>query len=326
MLQRILLLALAACALPHFAQADFSVEDTGKTLAIAENDKPVLVYQYDWVNPPEGVEARFRRTGYIHPLYGIGGEVLTEDYPSDHYHHRGVFWGWPNGIWKGKRVDTWGLEGARQVHVSVTPGEATPEKISFAGENHWILDEAPDAPIVSETYEVIVHAATEQGRALDFTITLKNISDAPLSLRGATTDSKGYGGFNFRPDAARKPMHFTTALGPQAEDTFEVASPWVDVSYATAPGAETQSGAAIFQHPANPNYPHHHWLIRHYAFLGHAWPGNTPVELAPGKEITMKYRLYTHQGTAEEGKVAEAFDAYMKEVNSQSPQKSGIPW
>src|SRR5690606_31989684 len=135
--------------------------------------------------------------GYIHPLYGIGGEVLTEDYPSDHYHHRGVFWGWPNGIWKEKRVDTWGLEGARQVHVSVTPGKSTPEQTSFAGENHWILDEAPDQPIVSETYEVVVHAATELGRALDFTITLKNISDAPLSLRGATTDSKGYGGFNF---------------------------------------------------------------------------------------------------------------------------------
>ena len=313
MLQRTLLLAIAACAMPLVAHADFIVEDTGKTLAIAENGKPVLVYQYDWVNPPVGVEPRFRRTGYIHPLYGIGGEVLTEDYPSDHYHHRGVFWGWPNGIWKEKRVDTWGLDGARQVHVGVTPGRVTPEQVSFAGENHWILDEAPDAPIVSESYEVVVRAATDLGRDLDFTITLKNISEAPFSLRGATTDSKGYGGFNFRPDAARKPMRFVTALGPQAEDTFEVASPWVDVSYATAPGADTQSGAAIFQHPSNPNYPHHHWLIRHYAFLGHAWPGNTPVELAPGDAITVKYRLYTHRGTAEEGKVAEAFERYLAE-------------
>ena len=34
MLQRILLLALAACGLPHIAQADFSVEDTGKPMLL----------------------------------------------------------------------------------------------------------------------------------------------------------------------------------------------------------------------------------------------------------------------------------------------------
>lgn len=308
------LLTVVLATLPTLAHADFDITTDAKSLIVSEKGKVVLVFQKDMVEAPAGVEARFRRTAYIHPLYGINGEVLTEDYPSDHYHHRGVFWGWPNGEWKGKRVDTWGLDGARQVMVDCRAGEVSESSASFQGITHWILDETPDTPIVEEAFNVNVHAATEFGRALDFTITLKNISDAPFHLRGATTENKGYGGFNFRPDSARKPMHFTTANGPQLEDTFIADSPWVDVSYATAPGATTQSGAAIFQHPDNPNYPHKGWLIRHYAFLGHAWPGNNTIELKPGESISMKYRLYIHQGTAEEGKVQEAFDAYMADV------------
>jgi hypothetical protein len=323
-MHRILLTALIA-TLPAFARAEFDIITDAKTLTISEHGKPVLVFQKDLVEAPKGVEPRFRRTAYIHPLYGINGEVLTEDFPGDHYHHRGVFWGWPNGEWRGKRVDTWGLDGSRQVMVDCRTGEVSDASANFHGTTHWILDDTPDTPIIEETFAVTVHAATEIGRALDFTITLKNISDALFYLRGATTENKGYGGFNIRPDSARKPMHFTTANGPQIADTFIAESPWVDVSYATAPGADTQSGAAIFQHPANPNYPHKGWLIRHYAFLGHAWPGNNTIELAPGKEVTVKYRLYIHQGTADEGKVAEAFAAYMQDMIPSPPLNSSNP-
>ncbi len=306
-------IALALCGLfsVPLAYAEFSLHDDGKNVTITEGDQPVLVYNYTWVDPPIDVAPNFRRTGYIHPLYGIGGEVLTEDYPSDHYHHRGVFWGWPRGDWKGKRLDTWGLSNSRERHKQWLTQEATKTGAVLELENEWILDESPDMPIALETVRIDVRPATDVGRALDFTITLKNITDAPLQLKGAIEKNKGYGGFNFRPDAARKPMLFTTALGVQEEDTFIVESPWVDVSYAVEPGSEKLSGAAIFQHPDNPDFPHPHYLIRHYAFLGHAWPGNTPYDMAPGDSVTLKYRLYTHKGDAEAGKVAEAWEEYL---------------
>ena len=308
-------LALSLCGLlvTMASHAEFHIEDNEKNITVSENGTPVFVYNYTCMAPPDGVDPMFRRTAYIHPLYGLDGEVLTEDYPGDHYHHRGVFWGWPRGDWKGKRLDTWGLSNSRQVHVAVESLHEDSGPV-IRGENHWVIDESPDAPIVSERYRIAVHPATDVGRAIDFTLTLKNITDAPIQLKGAIEKNKGYGGFNFRPDATRKPMHFTTASGVQAKDTFVAESPWVDVSYAVAPGSETQSGAAVFQHPENPDYPHPHWLIRHYAFLGHAWPGNTPYDLAPGKAVTLKYRLYTHRGDAKAGKVAEAWEAYVAAV------------
>ncbi|MCF6286062.1 MAG: PmoA family protein [Candidatus Hydrogenedentes bacterium] len=313
------------CALPHLAQAEFNVDDDGTSLSISENGKPVLAYHHGWVDPPEGVDAHFRRTGYVHPLYGLDGEVLTQDFPDDHYHHRGVFWGWPNTTWKGKQVSTWSLKGARQSPVSCAKPTFTNDTVTFSGENHWILDEAPDHPIASERYRVVVHAATDISRAIDFTITIKNISDAPITMLGATTDQKGYGGFNLRPDKTRKPMHFTSAMGPHTEDAFDIASPWVDLSYPMAPGSENLSGAAIFQHPANPGYPHEWWIIRHYAFLGHSWPGNTPYEIKPGDEVTLRYRLYTHRGTAKDGKVAEAFANYTQAMKEHAmPDESKV--
>ena len=74
----------------------FLFEDNGKSLTLLENGKPVLEYRYTRVDPPQGAPEKFWRMSYIHPLYGLDGDILTQDFPDDHYHHRGVFWTWPN--------------------------------------------------------------------------------------------------------------------------------------------------------------------------------------------------------------------------------------
>ena len=35
------------------------------------------------------------RSNYIHPVYGLSGEMLTRDWSKDHPHHRGIYWAWP---------------------------------------------------------------------------------------------------------------------------------------------------------------------------------------------------------------------------------------
>jgi hypothetical protein len=49
------------------------------------------------------------RSDYIHPLYGLNGEMLTNDWPdADHPHHRGIFWAWleVEGAWSNSSVRT----------------------------------------------------------------------------------------------------------------------------------------------------------------------------------------------------------------------------
>src|SRR5262245_20596935 len=50
---------------------------TDKSVALFESDRPVLVYNHGVIQPPPGVPADRARSSYIHPLYGLDGEVLT---------------------------------------------------------------------------------------------------------------------------------------------------------------------------------------------------------------------------------------------------------
>lgn len=289
------------------AWAEFGLQTQDDQLTVVEDGKPVFVLHGEMVASPEGVPANYRRTAYLHPLYGLDGEVLTEDFPRDHYHHRGVFWAWPEGKAGDRKMDVWTLKDARQVFDSWVEREVRDGVVHIGMRNNWVFDDAPALPVVRETVMMVVHPVTAEGRAIDFSIQLENVSKEEFSLLGAA--NKGYGGFCVRPPAACKPMEFTTALGAQKEDALRVASPWADVSFACDKDGP-KSGMAIFQHPANPDYPHDGWLLRHYAFLGAAWPHETTYVMPPQASVTLQYRLYLHRGDAAQGKVAEAFAAY----------------
>jgi hypothetical protein len=303
--------ALMTCAA---AMADFTFEDDGKALTVLENGGKVLVYHYEIAAVPENVPERYRRACYIHPLYSPGGTVLTQDFPFDHRHHRGVFWAWPDSTLgpDDKRCDIWAIDGVRQIHEKWVKKEAGPDKAVISAENTWQYEKDPENPVMREAVTMEVHPAEDGARAIDFSLAFTNISNKVFTLRGATTDSKGYGGFCLRPPAPNKPMEFTTASGVEEEDILRCETPWADVSFRKAPGSEEQAGAAIFQHPDNPGYPHPGWIFRHYAFLGASWPHTDPIEMQPGGSFTLKYRLYTHDGDARKAKVKRAFKSWGK--------------
>ena len=79
------------------------------SLGLWDGDKPVLVYNHGLItneNVPKE-DNRRSRACYIHPVYGLDGEVITEDFPKDHYHHHGIFWSWPHVGIDGKEYDLW---------------------------------------------------------------------------------------------------------------------------------------------------------------------------------------------------------------------------
>lgn len=296
------------------AGAGFTFEDDGNRLRLMDAANPVFVYNYNTVAAPEGVDPKFSRACYIHPLYSPAGDVLTQDFPSDHHHHRGVFWGWPLSYIGERRMDIWTLANARPWFNRWTTREANESSATLGFVNHWRFD-GEDESQVEETVQVVVHPAVNGGRALDFTLQFKNFSTETLSVRGQS--GKGYGGFCFRPDATRKPLTFTTAKGQMTEDALSWPTPWADVSSTAAAGIT--SGAAIFQHPANPGFPHDGWMFRHYGFLGVSWPHEETVSYAPGEGFTLRYRLYLHDGPADAAKLASLFDDYVKAEAGPKP-------
>lgn len=291
-------------------QTGFAIEDSGQKLTILEEDRPVLVYNYEMVEPPEGVEERYRRACYIHPLYGLDGQVLTEDFPEDHYHHRGVFWAWPGSSVGDRDLDTWHLT-AKQVHQEILEQSANEDQAAVSARNVWVFPEEPDKPIIEEHVRFTVLPENADKRMIDFVLRFKNICDETVLIKGK--GNTGYGGINIRPDEAFKPMHFMAPGGPFEDDQTAYESPWADVSVETSEG--TMAGVAIFQHPENAEYPDQKWIMRHYSFLGASWPHVKPYVLKPGEELALRYRLVVHRGSAQDADVERAFYEYARAID-----------
>src|SRR5215471_5321743 len=59
----------------------------GTSLGLWEGDRPVFVYNYGDIGSPSTPDVP-KHSAYLHPIYGLDGEVLTDDFPKDHVYHR----------------------------------------------------------------------------------------------------------------------------------------------------------------------------------------------------------------------------------------------
>ena len=87
-------LSLLLLALPVFGQSPFSWKDLGDgRLELRDAGKPALVYNYGRQLKPGAPEEK-RRCCYIFPVYTPAGVSMLDDFPQDHWHHRGPWWRW----------------------------------------------------------------------------------------------------------------------------------------------------------------------------------------------------------------------------------------
>ena len=289
---------------PSRAQMGFKEDPANGTLAFTDSGTPVLTYRFgDQLK--EGVEARFARSCYIHPLYSLDGRQLTDDFPADHVHHHGFFWGWPVVRARGQTTSNWeiGAPTLRQHFVRWLKRDEEASHAILSVENAWKLG---DAEIVAkEIVTIRVHPADSVGRAIDFGIFITAVG-GPLELQGTPDQNKGYGGLCFRSAPLLKGARMTTDRGRLEADAVNKKFRWADISTA-------ELGVAVFVPPGHPGAPVR-WLIRNsYAgVINPCWPGLKPVTLAAGRSVELGYRIYVHRGDATAGKVAEEYGLYIR--------------
>ena len=277
-----------------------------KSLALWEGSKPVFVYNHGVIRK-EGVPADRARSTYLHPVYGMDGEVLTDDFPKDHYHHRGLFWAWPHVKSGDKEYDLWMIKGVEQRFerwVAKETGRTALLKV----ENGWY---AGTKKIMEEQVTLQVRAAEKDARAIDVELVLTPQEQA-VALAGA--EGKSYGGLTLR-FAPRTNTVITTPLGNGKEDLPMTRLPWADLT-AEFPGVAQPGGAAIFVSPNHPDFPPM-WLTRHYGVLCLGWPGVDAKSFEPGKPIRLQYRVWIHRGAADAERLKKAYSAYQRTTPAQ---------
>jgi hypothetical protein len=293
----------------------FTFEVTDQHLLLREGEIPILVFNSGLVKPQGNGTPR---SGYIHPLFGSDGSILTDDFPADHPHHRGLFFAWPGMTVLGTAVDAWHMKGIQPDFAEWGPRQVNEREASFEAVNLWRLTGEEERPAVREHLRYTIHQGEQTGRMIDVHATFTNLTDQEIVLRGSPRSA--YGGLNIRMDGKRPDVRIATARGPLQKDAnaIDPPSPWADHSSRPA-GEEGHSGVAIFQHPENPGFPARNWTLRFYGFLGAAWPGEESHIMAPGASLALRYRLFIHHGDAEAAGVAARFQAYLKSSqNSQS--------
>ena len=306
----LLALALVAAA-PAAAQSAFRFSEVSdKSLGLWEGGRPVLVYNHGVISSTNAPDDR-ARSSYLHPLYGVEGEVLTDDFPKDHYHHRGLFWAWPHIRVGEQEMDLWLLKGVRQRFERWLRRDAGKTVAVLGVQNGWFVD---DRKVVEEQVWLRVLPAADDGRVIDVELALKPVKEL-LTLRGA--EGKSYGGLTLRFAPRTDEAIITTPDGRTKEDLLVTRLPWVDLSAHFA-GASQPSGAAIFISPTHPDYPPE-WMTRHYGVLCVGWPGVKAHTFQPGKPVQCRYRLWIHRGVPEVARLKQVYDDYARASSNAPP-------
>jgi hypothetical protein len=306
-----LLLTLAAAVPVAAAGAPFHFSERDSTsLALSEGGHPVLVYNFGVISRTN-VPADRARSSYVHPLYGLEGEVLTDDFPKDHYHHRGLFWAWPHVRVGEREADLWLLKGIRHQFDHWLRRDAGNTAAVLGVQNGWWMD---GRKVVDEQAWLRVWPATDEGRAIDLELVLTPVKEA-LTLRGA--EGKSYGGLTLRYAPRSGDAIITTPAGRANDDLLITHLPWADMSAHFA-GAATPGGVAIFVSPAHPDYPPE-WMTRHYGVLCVGWPGVQAKAFPPGQPVRCRYRLWIHRGVPEAAALQKIYDEYARASSNAPP-------
>lgn len=243
------------------------------------------------------------RSNYIHPLYGLNGEILTNDWPDGgHPHHRGIFWAWPEVEYNNQRADIYALQRvfARPTgNINYTSGPVFAE---IDAENLWMWEDTE--AIINEHAIIRVYRSTSQTRIIDLTIKLLAIKD---SVTIATRFTNSYGGLNIRMQSPENQdiSYFTDEVGS------ERLRAWSDFN-GIFEGSKTTTGLMVLQHNSNPEYPSK-WID----YPGLAWvqptfpTADTRYLLSKKEPLTLRYRLVVHAGGTPDADISSArWDAF----------------
>ncbi len=293
-----LLIGLTACGSGP-PNDSLSVEETEEGYLVREGSDDVLFYQ----RAPKAKNGQYERSNYIHPLYGMDGTVLTEDFPSDHLHQRGIYWAWHQIYVGDRRVgDSWIMEDISWDIEDVQVRDFDSGSVGLQISSYWISPNWTDAsgnqePFVEETALIEIHRARAGMRMIDFEIQLRALEDSVLI--GGSDNPKGYGGFSVRMRLPRG-MEFTSREGPVTPQTTALdRGPWMDISGPLQENGGT-SGIAILSHPSNRNHPQP-WILREEASMQNpVFPGRELFPLPTEKPLTLRYRVVVHHGGADQ--------------------------
>jgi hypothetical protein len=265
---------------------EISVVKEAEGFLITDKDRPVLFYR---TVPEVGA---YKRSGYIHPLFGYDGKVLTESSPSDHPYQHGVYWAWHQILLAGVQVANGWI--CKDISWDVRKVKVRKRKgiLILSSQVDWLValkEKRKKTKIVKENTEITVYPKGKGYRVIDLRLHVKPLLDE-VSVGGADNE-KGYGGLSLRLKDAEQIRFFSENGYVQPKETPVVAGGWMDFRKHVDGG--NKGGLVVMVDPKGPDHGGK-WILRDFKSMQNpVFPGNVPFSI-PSSGLVLSYRLLVY--------------------------------
>lgn len=288
----------------------------GEDIAVATADGTEIL-RYVYRPDPDAFESR---KPYAHPVRTLAGRTVTGYRPNDHRWHKGLqmtashlsgqnFWG-GNCYVHGQGYLRLPERVGSMRHDGFPVFEVEDDRLTFAEDLTWVENGGQEW--AREERGIVVHSVDAEAGAwaLDWSIRLTNIRDAPLAFGSPTTAGRemaGYTGLQWR-----GPRDFTggTVFAPDtdAEKLMGSQGPWL--AFTTEHDDVDGHSTLVFAHaPENLDEKaaihESHWFVRSEPFptVAFSWAFFEEFELPPGESFAYRYRVVVADGAWDRDRV-----------------------
>lgn len=250
--------------------------------------------------PGKEIKPVFLRGGYIHPIFSPSGRLVTDDYPSDHYHHHGIWFAWTKTEFEGGRPDFWNVaDGTGRVEFeAVNASWNGPVHAGFKSQQRYVaLTGAAPKTALNEEWDVRLYNVGQTGQGyfmFDIVATQQCATSSPLILEEYRYGGMGVRGHRDWKDKSK--VTFLTSEGKSRSDGNATRGRWCHIS---GPVDGQVAGIAILDHPDNFRAPQPMRLNPDDPFFNYAPSQLGRFEIKPGEKLVLRYRYVVADGSAD---------------------------
>lgn len=255
---------------------------------------------------------------FFSPVRAADGTIITRTLvdPEDHPHHKGIWL----AVDEVNTVDFWAEKGKiRNAGVKVVKASGNPAVMKVS--NQWLG--ADGKPIVTENTVISIYA----NRLMTYDITFT------AGAKPVVFEDTKEGLFGIRlPNGMREREQGSVENNrgiKGTKDNWGKPTPWIDYY---GPLKKKVYGVTLMDSPQN--YKKSRYHVRNYGlftinpFGDHAYTNKKlpadPKHLKAGGKLNLKYGIYIHSGNTQQGKVAAAYQQFLKVTQNKATTQKAI--
>lgn len=279
------------------------------TITLQSGQRDILSYFHGPNDPPDQLDDRYKRGGYIHPVYTPNGVIVTNHLNTHvHPHHSGIWSAWTSTRFQDRRPDFWNIhnDNGRVDQVGgLQEIWSGPVFTGFRAKHHF-TDLSGTEPIVllNEEWEVRAYHSGESYHIFDLTST-----QSMNSLETLYLPEYHYGGVGFRghrdwDDPENGTFLTSDGLG---RDGHATRVNWTHI------GGESEgklAGITVMSHPSNFRHPQPVRIHPEEPFFNFAPQQMGEMKIEAGSPYVARYRYIVYDGAPEPDLLDQLWSEY----------------